>query len=278
MSLIIDVETTGLPQCEGLPYGENPSYEELHMYDSARVVQVSMMLCNEHFEQVEFKDFIIKSDGFIIGNEEFHGITNEISTTKGIPFSDIVETLDTYLKQISHIVAHNANFDISILKSELYRLGMHSIIAEITSKRILCTMKHTKMIVKAKNNYGIKYPSLAELYSFVFNSKIENAHNSKYDTINLHKIVKSMYDSDQLKFNEIICYTPQVQKMIEETDNIVKHDVQQPKVVSIIPDTIKFTKFRMNELRQKCKEKGIKGYSRMNKQAIINKLRKVTTI
>jgi DNA polymerase III epsilon subunit-like protein len=269
MSLIIDVETTGLPQCEGLPYGENPSYEELHMYDSARVVQVSMMLCNEHFEQVEFKDFIIKSDGFI---------TNEISTTKGIPFSDIVETLDTYLKQISHIVAHNANFDISILKSELYRLGMHSIIAEITSKRILCTMKHTKMIVKAKNNYGIKYPSLAELYSFVFNSKIENAHNSKYDTINLHKIVKSMYDSDQLKFNEIICYTPQVQKMIEETDTIVKHDVQQPKVVSIIPDTIKFTKFRMNELRQKCKEKGIKGYSRMNKQAIINKLRKVTTI
>ena len=271
MSLIIDVETTGLPICEGLPYGENPPYDNLQMYDSARVVQVSMMLCNEHFEQVDFKDFIIKSNGFIIGNEEFHGITNEISATKGIPFPEIVETLDTYLKQISHIVAHNANFDISIIKSELYRLGMHSIIAEIASKRILCTMKHTKMIVKARNNYGIKYPSLAELYSFVFNSKIENAHNSKYDTINLHKIVKSMYDSNQLNFNEIICYTPRVEKMIE------KHDVQQPEVVSIIPDTIDLTKFRMNELHQKCKEKGIKGYSRMNKQAIINKLRKVTT-
>ena len=80
-----------------------------------------------------------------------------------------------------------------------------------------------------------------------------------------------MYDSNQLNFNEIICYTPRVEKMIE------KHDVQQPEVVSIIPDTIDLTKFRMNELHQKCKEKGIKGYSRMNKQAIINKLCKVTT-
>ena len=48
-------------------------------------------------------------------------------------------------------------------------------------------------MVKAKNKYGkIKYPSLAELYKFVCNKDIENAHNSKYDVINLHEICKNL--------------------------------------------------------------------------------------
>ena len=68
-------------------------------------------------------------------------------------------------------------------------------------------MKHTKKIVNALNKIGnIKYPSLAELYRFVFNKNIENAHNSKYDVINLHGIVKNMYDSNQLNFNENMVY------------------------------------------------------------------------
>ena len=93
MALIIDIETTGFPKRDGLPYGENPSYEELNMYDSSRIVQISMMLCNEKFEEVELKDFIVKADGFTIRNEKFHGITNEISENKGIPFSKIAEEI-----------------------------------------------------------------------------------------------------------------------------------------------------------------------------------------
>jgi hypothetical protein len=72
-------------------------------------------------------------------------------------------------------------------------------------------MKHTKHIVKALNKIGnIKYPSLAELYRFVFDKNIENAHNSKYDVINLHDIVKSMYDSKQLNFYENMIFNIQI--------------------------------------------------------------------
>lgn len=209
MALIIDVETTGLPERGNLSFGQLPPYDDLLSYKDARVVQVSMMLCDEHFEEIEFTDFVVKSDGFTISNSNFHGITNEISETKGTLFLKIAETISKYLKQVSHIVAHNANFDISIIKSELYRLGLYSIIDEIDSKHILCTMKHTKMIVKAQyKNGGIKYPSLAELYSYVFNKNIENAHNSKYDVINLHNIVKNMYESKELIFNDNIVYEP----------------------------------------------------------------------
>jgi DNA polymerase-3 subunit alpha len=211
MALIIDVETTGLPERGNLLFGQLPPYDDLLSYKDARVVQVSMMLCNEEFEEIEFIDFVVKADGFTISNSSFHGITNEISETKGTLFLNIAEAFSKYLKHVSHIVAHNANFDISIIKSELYRLGLYSIIDEINTKCILCTMKQTKMIVKAQyRNGGIKYPSLAELYSYVFNKNIENAHNSKYDVINLHSIVKNMYDTKQLNFNDnmLLVYEP----------------------------------------------------------------------
>lgn len=210
MALIIDVETTGLPQRGNLRFGELPLYQDLSSYEGARVVQVTMMLCNEYFEEIELNDFIVKTDGFTIDNSKFHGITNEISETYGISFLTIAEVFLKKLKQVSYVIAHNANFDISILKSELYRVGLHSIIEELNKKQILCTMKKTMMIVKSRfKNGGIKYPSLAELYMYVFKKNIENAHNSKYDVINLHNIVKNMYDSKEIILNNNIVYEPE---------------------------------------------------------------------
>jgi ParB/RepB/Spo0J family partition protein len=207
MALIIDVETIGLPERGTSPFGENPPYNQLNKYDSARMVQLSMMLCNENLEQVEMLDFIIKTDGFIIRNSNFHGITNEISLEKGISCSKVAVILSNKLKQVSHIIAHNANFDICIIKSELYRLSLNSIIEEINSKHVVCTMKSTKSIVNAKNKYNkIKDPSLAELYKFTFNKNIENAHNSNYDVINLHSSIKQLYDTNILKFNTYFEY------------------------------------------------------------------------
>jgi hypothetical protein len=198
MALIIDVETTGLPDCSGLGFGKYPPIENLDKYDSSRIVQISIMICNERFEELELKDFIIKADGFSIDNSGFHGITNEISEKEGKHFKEIAEILLECLSKGSYVIAHNAKFDVNVIKSELFRLGLNSIIEELDSKKILCTMEHTKSIVKATNKYGIKYPSLAELYKFACKKDIENAHNSKYDVINLHEICKNLYESSNL--------------------------------------------------------------------------------
>ncbi len=64
-------------------------------------------------------------------------------------------------------------------------------------------MNHTKNMVNVKNKYGIKYPSLAELYQYAFNTNIENAHNSKYDVINLHKILKYLYENNKITLDKI---------------------------------------------------------------------------
>jgi hypothetical protein len=39
------------------------------------------------------------------------------------------------------------------------------------------------------------------------NEDITNAHNSKYDVINLHCVVKTLYDTNKLNFNETINFT-----------------------------------------------------------------------
>jgi hypothetical protein len=65
--------------------------------------------------------------------------------------------------------------------------------------QLFCTMKHCKKIVNIKNNY--KGLSLAELYNFAFNVNIENAHNSYYDVINLHKIIVYLSSNNKLDYN-----------------------------------------------------------------------------
>jgi len=66
-------------------------------------------------------------------------------------------------------------------------------------------MRHCKNIVKIINKFGKnKNPSLNELYVFCFNENIEKAHNSKYDVLNLHKVIKKMYDDNILGYKLII--------------------------------------------------------------------------
>ena len=260
MALIIDVETTGLPLCGMLPFGENPPYEELDKYNNARIVQISMMICNEQLEYIEMFDFIIKNDEYNIENSNIHGITNEISQEKGYIFTEVIPILLNNLKKVSCIVAHNANFDISIIKSELHRLSMNEAIDEINTKHIVCTMKLTKSIVKAKNkNNRIKNPKLGELYKFVFDEVIENAHNSNYDVINLHKSIKQLYDTNDIfkdNYNKCIL-TIQIQR----------------DYASDLSLSFNINSLKLNELKKLCKEMGIKKYSKMNKNELIKILK-----
>jgi DNA polymerase III epsilon subunit-like protein len=208
MALFIDTETSGLIRRGRLPFGQNPPYTQLSKYNSARIVQFSFLLCNENFEIIEERDFIIKADGFHIGNSHIHGITNEISASRGVSFSYVATVLRYYVQQVSHIIAHNANFDISVLLSELHRLHLKSTIAVIQKKKVLCTMKHFMYKIGMVNSYGIKYPGLADLYRHVMGRPLINPHNSKYDVANLYAVIKKLYDRRELDYHETLVYSP----------------------------------------------------------------------
>jgi DNA polymerase-3 subunit epsilon len=206
MALFIDTETTGLPNTHNLRWGVYPDYKELDKYSNARIVQFSMLITDTKFAFEDVKDYIIKREGFDITNQEFHGITNEMSDKIGINFDIVaIEIFYELLKKVSHIVAHNVAFDVGVIKSELYRRNLHHIIDELDKKTLLCTMKHMKPILKIINPYGnYKNPSLNEIYKYNFKENIENAHNSLYDVKNLHKVVEHMYKNKTLNY-EIVC-------------------------------------------------------------------------
>jgi len=189
MYLVIDVETTGLP----LRSRSFPNYQESEKYDSARIVQFTSLLCDKEYNEIELLDHVIKLDSNIhISNSQFHGITDEISQSTGVEFHIVANEFQEQLLQCSQIIAHNIDFDINVIKSELYRMNRLDIIDLINQKTLLCTMHHTKHMVNKQGQYGIKYPTLAELYEYTFNEPLENAHNSKYDVLNLYKIVKHL--------------------------------------------------------------------------------------
>lgn len=184
MKLILDVETTGFPEKMGRKYFP---CEQIEKYNSSRIVQITFMLCDDALQCISLYDYIIQSDGFDIPNEEFHGITLNKSLSEGIPFSIMALQLHKILLCVDEIIAHNADFDINIIKSELYRYKLNDILDELVKKNIYCSMKNTAKLVNIKNKYGIKYPTLKELYEFVLCEEMTNAHDSKYDVLNLQK-------------------------------------------------------------------------------------------
>jgi hypothetical protein len=54
--------------------------------------------------------------------------------------------------------------------------------------------------------------SLSDLYRKVIGIDIENAHNSKYDVINLHKVVKTLFQRNQFKVDSLYCKLTQMSK------------------------------------------------------------------
>jgi DNA polymerase III epsilon subunit-like protein len=183
MYLVYDLETSGLPERKG--FNKFYSYKDNSKYDSSRIVQVAWKVIKdkEPYEEVCFKDYIIKRNGFEINNSRFHGITNEISDN-GTEFKVCMKDFIEDLKLCHTIVAHNISFDYNVLLNHLYRFAMKSEIKLMQSKKQFCTMLNSKNILKiplVKGHNVYKATSLNEVYFYYYKQDIDHAHNAYYD-------------------------------------------------------------------------------------------------
>lgn len=196
--LIFDLETNGLPRY--VKSNIYPNYLDKKRYETCRIVQMSYILCDsKHFNIIDSKSFIIKSDGFRITNPEYHGITDEISQSKGVDFLSIVKELLPILQLSDCIVAHNLQFDSNTLKSELARYELKEVLNEMNKKSEVCSMQVTRSMVGAVNKKNHrKNPNLAELFKFSTGNEISNAHNSEYDTLHLYQSLKALKEQGKL--------------------------------------------------------------------------------
>jgi len=191
--LFVDVETNGLPK------KRNRHYSEIDIWP--RIVQMSWGIYDINGNLVKLEDHIIKPDGFEIDkkSESIHGISNEKALAEGKNINDIIEIFlnDLKLKNLKSVICHNVNFDINVIKSELFRLDKK---IKLNKLEVICTMLATTEFCELPSNFSdYKYPKLEELYQLLFEEGMDNAHDSKYDVINLAKCFFSLLHNDTIE-------------------------------------------------------------------------------
>lgn len=188
MILVFDTETTGFPTYKNA----FPFYTK--MYENARMIEIAYVLIdhtNHHI--VKEASYLIKDDDReSIPNSHIHGITNEMTQEQGVTILEFFDEFYQDLKLVDTIVAHNIDFDMRILLSELYRQypKRRNLIGLLYCKRLECTMH-----MGAKCMDVTKYPKLVELFKFLFSESWEQNHRALDDVMACAKCYLKMIDS-----------------------------------------------------------------------------------
>lgn len=195
--LVFDVETTGL-----LPKADTKgAYIPITSYP--HVLQFSFVIYNVLTCNIDRKhDFYINVSPEIEISEkitEITGITREMCNEKGRSIITALETFYDCYMLCDSIIAHNFDFDSTVLKAEIYRNRdaiapccqnlFNTMFNNNHSIESFCTMRFgTKIcsIMKEKKDgksFYKKWPTLLELYQQLFMDTPENLHNSMVDVL-----------------------------------------------------------------------------------------------
>jgi len=183
-ALILDTETTGLPIKRIAKISDYNNWPY--------IVQISWLICDIETATIEsVKDYIVKLDeGMTIPEEstKIHGITNEKMRAEGRDIKEVLEIFINDFNAATFIVAHNLNFDKTIIRVELHRNNSPNVFADKRNIEF-CTMEYGDPICNltrvSKWNGQIKPkpPKLIELYELMFSEKPNNLHNSLIDVL-----------------------------------------------------------------------------------------------
>lgn len=177
--IAFDFETTGLPKGRR---NSKVTPETLENFDNCRAVSLSAARFSQRGRLIKTFDAIIRPNGFMIGEDSsaIHGITHERAMREGRPFVEVFwDFLDFIGPRTTTLVAHNAQFDVSVLQSEMLRHGIPSV--HIDNLVFRCTLE----LYKKRFMGTIK---LTKLYEDIFGEQFDNAHNSLADSIACGKV------------------------------------------------------------------------------------------
>lgn len=174
MITFLDIETTGLP-----PSGAHYK-EDFECFP--RIVQLAWCV-----DQGEINSHIIKPDGWEISFEaaSIHKISHGEALIKGKPLKDVLNNFIIDCDNSDTLVAHNIYFDVSIIKSELYRMNIDETLIErsLHKEKRIDTLRKTIKFVNAEFEDGRKgkWPRLNELYFKLFNKPMDILHSADGD-------------------------------------------------------------------------------------------------
>jgi DNA polymerase III epsilon subunit-like protein len=216
MNFIFDTETTGL-------FKKGASYKKIKEFDNSRLLSICWLITKGD-SIIEQSYYIVKSDNFEISQESLniHGITKEYANENGTDIKIVLDAFYTSLKRCKYVVAHNISFDEAIVKSELFRLGSTHVIEEFDKKNKICTMSKGRLYMNAR-----KFPKLSELYKFLYNDELVNAHCALDDTKNCFKCYIKLFPSDP----NIFYFGDKEIKLSQEQQKIVFEDIDKNMLI-----------------------------------------------
>ena len=236
MFLIFDTETTGLPKDYNAPVTDTDNWP--------RCVQIAWQLHDEKGSCVEHGDFLVKPDGFDIPfqSEKIHGISTALAQEKGENLQTVLEAFVDVLNRSTHVVGQNIEFDIKVVGSELFRLGVES---DLLDKPVLDTCTEvTAELCQIPGGRGGKFklPTLTELHEKLFNVPFAEAHNATADVeatarcflelIRIRSFNPSDITEDPKFYDEFVNFNPTPIQPIGLTHQNLKEEsrkIQQPQ-------------------------------------------------
>jgi DNA polymerase III epsilon subunit-like protein len=179
MIIVLDTETTGLPVDYHAPLTDFDNWP--------RAVQIAWANFDNDGNFIEKHNHIIFPDGYEIPEDATakHGITTARAQIEGVPINNILEALAGDMVRADWIVAHNMDFDASILGSEFLRADYENY---FDTTDMICTMQASTDFCAIPgprgNTRGNKWPRLSELYAILFEgASIEGEHNAEVDVL-----------------------------------------------------------------------------------------------
>lgn len=195
--LFLKVDTTGFPT--KVKYGY-PPYDSVQDYNDARVVQVNALLCDRAtFKPLDTISLIVRADDFSITNDKFHGVTQDRSMHEGVEFGEVAHAVATMLESRPLILAHNAEFELNVLRSEMVRHGLLEALEVVNDTPALCTMQLTKSVLGLQDmNGNLKNPSLKELYGYAMIAESAPEQGTRLGVKHLQEAVQKLVVNEEL--------------------------------------------------------------------------------
>jgi DNA polymerase III subunit epsilon len=192
--IIIDVETSGLPIMRGFAKLHPP--HDFNYYQNSRVIELAAIEYNEDAEILSCISTRVRPSGQWTMNpksQQIHGI-DESDLADGT--GGVVDTqyaLAQLQEQIEAayarnpgvtpvVVGHNVSFDWHVLSAEAYRAGYFVLFELLCGLQWHCTMHANTRLCGLKRKNGLmKWPTLAELYRYIFHEELRDQHSALGD-------------------------------------------------------------------------------------------------
>lgn len=169
--MVIDVETSGLPKRRRCSYAQLDNFDDSRMIELAYVVYDPSLM-----EVIKERSWLIRSVD-VVENSEIHGISTEDLLRDGVDVREALGEMKEDLASVDTIAAHNIEFDITIVCSEIFRDNpSSSMLGLIEGKQKICTMLYGQEIMRMK-----KWPKLTELYVFLTGEELVQTHRALDD-------------------------------------------------------------------------------------------------